>query len=161
MLDRLNQLILDERVPGTFLTLVHGEIEHGAIEHGEIVAGAPCPALAGLRRAAAAADVAGRGAARECRCPPAGAGRDRGAGLHRAAVTLGPGDLLLCVTDGVTRRRDGDRLLDDDDGLARLLAACAGLTADVVADKVHEEVRTFGGDPAVDGMAVLAIRAVS
>src|ERR1019366_773999 len=36
VLDRLNQLVLDERVPGTFLTLVHGEIEHG-----EIVAGAP------------------------------------------------------------------------------------------------------------------------
>jgi hypothetical protein len=65
------------------------------------------------------------------------------------------------VTDGVTRRRDGDRLLDDDDGLARLLAACSGLTADVVADKVHEEVRTFGGHPAVDGMAVLVIRAAT
>ena len=36
VLDRLNQLILDERVPGTFLTLVHGEIEHGEIERGEI-----------------------------------------------------------------------------------------------------------------------------
>ena len=84
-----------------------------------------------------------------------------GQGFTAQQVTLGPGDLLLCVTDGVTRRRDGDRLLDDDDGLARLLAACTGLTADVVADKVHEEVRTFGGDPAVDGMAVLAIRAVS
>jgi serine phosphatase RsbU (regulator of sigma subunit) len=76
-------------------------------------------------------------------------------------VTLDPGDLLLCVTDGVTRRRDGDRQLDDDDGLARLLAACTGLTADVVADKVHEEVRTFGGHPAVDGMAVLVIRAAT
>ena len=29
VLDRLNQLILDEHVPGTFLTLVHGEIERG------------------------------------------------------------------------------------------------------------------------------------
>ena len=26
VLDRLNQLILDERAPGTFLTLIHGEI---------------------------------------------------------------------------------------------------------------------------------------
>ena len=39
-------------------------------------------------------------------------------------------------------------------------AVRTGLTAEVVADKVHEEVRTFGGHPAVDGMAVLAIRAV-
>ena len=29
VLDRLNQLILDERMPGTFLTLVHGEIGPG------------------------------------------------------------------------------------------------------------------------------------
>ena len=82
-----------------------------------------------------------------------------GLSFERAAGPPGPGDLLLCVTDGVTRRRDGDRLLDDDDGLARLLAGCAGLTAEVVAAKVHEEVRGFGGRPAADGMAVLAIRA--
>jgi len=74
-------------------------------------------------------------------------------------IHLAPGDLLVCVTDGVTRRRDGDRLLDDDDGLARLLAECAGLPADVVAAKVHEEVRAFGGRPSADGMALLAIRA--
>ena len=76
-------------------------------------------------------------------------------------VRLATGDLLLCVTDGVTRRRDGDRLLDDDDGLARLLAGCAGLTAEVVASKVHEEVRGFGGHPPADGMAVLVLRAES
>ena len=84
-----------------------------------------------------------------------------GLGFAAQPVVLGPGDLLLAVTDGVTRRRDGDRLLDDDDGLARLLSACAGLTADVVADKVHQEVRCFGGRPAADGMAVLVLRAVS
>jgi serine phosphatase RsbU (regulator of sigma subunit) len=84
-----------------------------------------------------------------------------GQGFSAQDVALDPGDLLLCVTDGVTRRRDGDRQLDDDDGLARLLAACTGLTADVVADKVHEEVRIFGGHPAVDGMAVLVIRAAT
>ena len=83
-----------------------------------------------------------------------------GLGFAAQPVVLGPGDLLLCVTDGVTRRRDGDRLLDDDDGLARLLSACAGLTAGVVADKVHHEVRCFGGRPAADGMAVLVLRAV-
>jgi hypothetical protein len=31
----------------------------------------------------------------------------------------------------------------------------------VVADKVRAEVRTFGGHPAVDGMAVLIIRAAT
>jgi GAF domain-containing protein/anti-sigma regulatory factor (Ser/Thr protein kinase) len=174
-LDRLNQLILDEHAPGTFLTLVHGEIEPGEIEPGEIrpgdiepgeiepgeiepgsslqvllaCAGQPLPLV-----------LRGEGRPGTAAAPQPVLGVIEGQGFTAQQVTLGPGDLLLCVTDGVTRRRDGDRLLDDDDGLARLLAACTGLTAEVVADKVHEEVRTFGGHPAVDGMAVLAIRAV-
>ena len=42
---------------------------------------------------------------------------------------LAPGDTLLCVTDGVTERRSGPRMFDDGDGLARVLAGCAGLAA--------------------------------
>ena len=156
VLDRLNQLILDERVPGTFLTLVHGEIEHG-----EIVAGTPARISLACAGQPLPLTLRGEGRPASAAAPQPVLGVIEGQGFTAQQVTLGPGDLLLCVTDGVTRRRDGDRLLDDDDGLARLLAACTGLTADVVADKVHEEVRTFGGDPAVDGMAVLAIRAVS
>jgi serine phosphatase RsbU (regulator of sigma subunit) len=161
VLGQLNQLILDERVPGTYLTLVHGEIEHGEIEHGEIVAGAP--ARISLACAGQPLPLALRAQGRpETAVPPQPVlGVIEGQQFTAQQVELGPGDLLLCVTDGVTRRRDGDRLLDDDDGLARLLAACTGLTADVVADKVHEEVRTFGGHPAVDGMAVLVIRAAT
>lgn len=149
VLDRLNQLILDERAPGTFLTLVHGEIAAATPARISLAcAGQPLPlALRNQGRPESAA------------VPQPVLGVIEGQGFSAQQVTLGPGDLLLCVTDGVTRRRDGDRLLDDDDGLARLLAACTGLTADVVADKVHEEVRTFGGHPAVDGMAVLVIRA--
>ena len=171
VLDRLNQLILDERVPGTFLTLVHGEIGHGEIGHGEIGHGeiphgeivAAAPARISLACAGQPLPLTLRGGGRteNAAAPQPVLGVIEGQSFTAQQVTLGPGDLLLCVTDGVTRRRNGDRLLDDDDGLARLLAACAGLTADVVADKVHEEVRTFGGDPAVDGMAVLAIRAVT
>jgi GAF domain-containing protein/anti-sigma regulatory factor (Ser/Thr protein kinase) len=158
-LDRLNQLILDERAPGTFLTLVHGEIRPGEIRPGEIVPGAPVQMLLACAGQPLPLALRGRGRPETAAAPQPVLGVIEGQGFTAQQVTLGPGDLLLCVTDGVTRRRDGDRLLDDDDGLARLLAACTGLTADVVADKVHEEVRTFGGHPAVDGMAVLAIRA--
>ena len=151
VLDRLNQLILDEGAPGTFLTLVHGEIVPGHPAGVSLAcAGQPLPLVLrteGLPETAAA--------------PQPVLGVIEGQSFSAQDVTLDPGDLLLCVTDGVTRRRDGDRQLDDDDGLARLLAACTGLTADVVADKVHEEVRTFGGHPAVDGMAVLVIRAAT
>ncbi len=154
VLDRLNQLVLDERVPGTFLTLVHGEIEHG-----EIVAGAPARISLACAGQPLPLALRGQGRPESVAAPQPVLGVIEGQGFTAQEVTLSPGNLLLCVTDGVTRRRDGDRLLDDDDGLARLLAACAGLTADVVADKVHEEVRTFGGHPAMDGMAVLVIRA--
>ncbi len=151
VLDRLNQLILDERAPGTYLTLVHGEIVPGDPARVSLAcAGQPLPLV--LRT---------QGRPETAAAPQPVLGVIEGQGFSAQDVTLDPGDLLLCVTDGVTRRRDGDRQLDDDDGLARLLAGCTGLTADVVADKVHEEVRTFGGHPAVDGMAVLAVRAAT
>jgi serine phosphatase RsbU (regulator of sigma subunit)/anti-sigma regulatory factor (Ser/Thr protein kinase) len=151
VLDRLNQLILDERAPGTFLTLVHGEIVPGDPAGVSLAcAGQPLPLV--LRT---------QGRPETAAAPQPVLGVIEGQAFSAQDVTLDPGDLLLCVTDGVTRRRNGDRQLDDDDGLARLLAACTGLTADVVADKVHEEVRTFGGHPAVDGMAVLVIRAAT
>ena len=151
VLDRLNQLILDEGAPGTFLTLVHGEIVPGHPAGVSLAcAGQPLPLV--LRT---------EGRPETAAAPQPVLGVIEGQSFSAQDVTLDPGDLLLCVTDGVTRRRDGDRQLDDDDGLARLLAACTGLTADVVADKVHEEVRTFGGHPAVDGMAVLVIRAAT
>jgi serine phosphatase RsbU (regulator of sigma subunit)/anti-sigma regulatory factor (Ser/Thr protein kinase) len=151
VLGQLNQLILDERAPGTYLTLVHGEIMPGDPAGVSLAcAGQPLPLV--LRT---------RGRPETIAAPQPVLGVIEGQRFSAQDVALGPGDLLLCVTDGVTRRRDGDRQLDDDDGLARLLAACTGLTADVVADKVHEEVRTFGGHPAVDGMAVLAIRAAT
>ena len=155
VLARLNQLILDERAPGTFLTLVHGEISaaepDGAVPLSLACAGQPLPLL--LRVSGAAPEPAA--------APQPVLGVIDGLTFAAQQIRLGPGDLLLCVTDGVTRRRDGDRLLDDDDGLARLLAGCAGLTAEVVASKVHEEVRGFGGRPAADGMAVLVLRAES
>jgi GAF domain-containing protein/anti-sigma regulatory factor (Ser/Thr protein kinase) len=151
VLGQLNQLILDERAPGTYLTLVHGEIVPGDPAGVSLAcAGQPLPLA--LRT---------RGRPETAAAPQPVLGVIEGQGFSAQDVTLGAGDLLLCVTDGVTRRRNGNRQLDDDDGLARLLAACTGLTADVVADKVHEEVRTFGGHPAVDGMAVLAIRAAT
>jgi serine phosphatase RsbU (regulator of sigma subunit) len=153
VLDRLNQFILDERAPGTFLTLVHGEITEagadGAVRLSLACAGQPLPLV--QRDSGAAPEPAA--------APQPVLGVIDGLSFAAQPVRLDPGDLLLCVTDGVTRRRDGDRLLDDDDGLARLLAGCAGLTAEVVASKVHEEVRGFGGRPAADGMAVLVLRA--
>jgi serine phosphatase RsbU (regulator of sigma subunit) len=75
---------------------------------------------------------------------------------------LYPGDLLLCVTDGVTERRDETgRLLDDDDGLARLLAGCRDLSAWAVTSRLRRAVSEFSAEPSSDDMAILVMRAAS
>ena len=163
VLGKLNELLVDDGPPGRFLTLVHGEIVVGSPSLITLAcAGQPLPLLL---RAPGNPLSGGDGPAAEPPVPEHVAlpqpilGVIEGLFFEAQTIRLAPGDLLLCVTDGVTRRRDGNRLLDDDDGLARLLAGCAGLPADVVAAKVHEEVRAFGGRPPADGMALLAIRA--
>lgn len=69
------------------------------------------------------------------------------------------GDTLLCVTDGVTERRSGARLLDDGDGLARALAGCVGLTAQGVADRIRRAVHEFADTPPGDDLALLVFQA--
>ncbi|WP_425588300.1 SpoIIE family protein phosphatase [Streptomyces tremellae] len=72
---------------------------------------------------------------------------------------LAPGDTLLCVTDGVTERRSGGRMLDDSDGLAHALAACAGLPAEGVAEHIRRLVHGFDAAPPDDDLALLAFQA--
>ncbi|NUR90556.1 MAG: hypothetical protein HOY71_41310, partial [Nonomuraea sp.] len=55
----------------------------------------------------------------------------------------------------------GDRLLDDDDGLSRLLAGCAGLSAHAVAERVRQAVDGFATDPCRDDVALLVLRATT
>lgn len=74
-------------------------------------------------------------------------------------VDLSAGDVLLCVTDGVTERRAaGGRLLDDDDGLARMLAGWTGLSAGAVAERLRQTVESFAPDPACDDLVILVLR---
>ncbi|MFJ5223491.1 SpoIIE family protein phosphatase [Streptomyces sp. NPDC088400] len=70
-----------------------------------------------------------------------------------------PGDTLLCVTDGVTERRSGPRMLDDGDGLARALAGCVGLTAQGVAERIRRAVHEFAETPPGDDLALLVFQA--
>lgn len=72
---------------------------------------------------------------------------------------LQPGDTLLCVTDGVTERRSGHRLLDDCDGLAHVLAGCVGLPAQEVAERIRRAVHDFDGTPPGDDLALLVFQA--
>jgi serine phosphatase RsbU (regulator of sigma subunit) len=83
-----------------------------------------------------------------------------GVSFEAQQATLYPGDLLLGVTDGVTERRDETgRLLDDDNGLAKVLSGCRDLSAWAVASRLRRAVNDFGADAASDDMAILVIRA--
>ncbi|WP_079145593.1 SpoIIE family protein phosphatase [Streptomyces lydicus] len=72
---------------------------------------------------------------------------------------LCPGETLLCVTDGVTERRSGRRLFDDEDGLATALAAGAGLDATALADHLRNTVHAFDPTPPDDDLALLVLKA--
>jgi serine phosphatase RsbU (regulator of sigma subunit) len=87
-------------------------------------------------------------------------GIDEGTEFETFSFDLAPGESLLCVTDGVTERRSGQRQLDDDDGLAEILAGCVGMGAMAVAERVRQAAHDFGPEPVEDDLAILVLHAV-
>ena len=159
VVERLNGLIIREGTRGRFITLLHGEIRVPDSESAEplevslVCAGHPLPLLL---RASSPEDEAPRPAAEPQ--PLLGVIDELSFGAQE--VKLFPGDLMLCVTDGVTERRDDiGRLLDDDNGLARVLSGCRELSAWAVASRLRRAVHEFGAEPSSDDMAILVIRA--
>jgi serine phosphatase RsbU (regulator of sigma subunit)/anti-sigma regulatory factor (Ser/Thr protein kinase) len=168
VVQRLNDLILREGPRARFLTLLHGQIE---------VPSAASPAPASPEPAGSAASVVRMafvcaGHPLPLLIPASGApvrpvaepqpllGVMSDASFGIQECELERGDIVVCVTDGVTERRDdrGD-LLDDDGGLARLLGSCRGLSAAGVVARVQRTVEEFSSTPPNDDMAILAIRA--
>ncbi|MFI8850928.1 SpoIIE family protein phosphatase [Streptomyces sp. NPDC053499] len=88
-------------------------------------------------------------------------GIDESADFVAYPFDLAPGQSLLCVTDGVTERRSGPRQLDDDDGLARIFAGCAGMGAAAVAERVRQATHDFGPEPLDDDLAILVLHATA
>jgi len=164
-LNRLNELILREGPRGRFLTLLHGEIEvppAGPLRVSVVCAGHPLPLL--LRAAAPAATGSVSAGAAALPVPAAepqpllGVMEDTSFCIQRFEIFSG--DVMLSVTDGITERRnDKGDLLDDDGGLAQLLAECRGLSATGVVTRIQRAVEDFGSTPPNDDMAILAIRA--
>ncbi|MEV0978062.1 SpoIIE family protein phosphatase [Streptomyces sp. NPDC049915] len=170
VLDRLNQLLLDDATeaadaaarafagpvaPGDgpqtrFLSLLYGELlpYEGGVRCTLASAGHPLPLVLGP-----GGDV--RTAAR----PQTLLGVVEDETYTSETIELRPGDTLLCVTDGVTERRNGPDQFDDGDGLARALAGCTGLDADLVAERISRLVHEFGGQPPEDDLALLVLQA--
>jgi PAS domain S-box-containing protein len=149
VLERLNAAILDEGARSRFLTLLYGELwpqDDGSAVLKVVCAGHPLPLR--LRQ---------DGSVEPAAEPQPLLGVMDDLELYEQMVTLDPGDVLLCVTDGVTERREGTRMLGDD-GLVDVLTTCTGLTAGAVASRVLRAVERFAAEPASDDMAILAMR---
>jgi serine phosphatase RsbU (regulator of sigma subunit) len=184
VLDRLNQLLVDNATDATdaaateaaeaairlaavesaapaeppdgpqtrFLSLLYGELVPDAEGRGVrctlVSAGHPLPLL--LRP---------DGSVRPAAAPQMLLGVVEGARYESETFRMTSGDTLLCVTDGITERRSGPRLLDDGDGLAAVLARCTGLTASGVAARIKQAVYAFAEAPPADDLALLVLRA--
>ncbi|CAL9455579.1 hypothetical protein SUDANB176_02532 [Streptomyces sp. enrichment culture] len=174
VLDRLNQLLLDDATeaadaaaralvaagarptaPGDgpqtrFLSLLYGELVpfDGGVRCTLASAGHPLPLL-----------LAPDGTVRTVAQPQTLLGVVEDAAYTGETFELRSGDTLLCVTDGVTERRSGARQFDDGDGLATALASCAGLDAELIAERIQRLVHEFGARPPADDLALLVLQA--
>ncbi|MFE7762985.1 SpoIIE family protein phosphatase [Streptomyces sp. NPDC057438] len=174
VLDRLNQLLLDDATeaadaaaralvtagdPGLvdpdgpqtrFLSLLYGELVpvDGGVRCTLASAGHPLPLL-----------LAPDGDVRAVAEPQTLLGVIEDTEYVSETFELRRGDTLLCVTDGVTERRSGPRMFDDEDGLAIALSGCAGLDAELTAERIRRLVHEFGDRPPDDDLALLVLRA--
>ncbi|MFE0190845.1 SpoIIE family protein phosphatase [Streptomyces sp. NPDC058989] len=147
--------IREEGEQARFLSLLYGEIVpypggSGGARCTLASAGHPLPLVLG-------AD----GAVRVVAAPQMLLGVVEDAAYVSESFDLCPGETLLCVTDGVTERRSGRRLFDDEDGLATALAAGAGLGATALADHIRNTVHAFDPTPPDDDLALLVLQAAS
>ncbi|MET9762720.1 ATP-binding SpoIIE family protein phosphatase [Streptomyces sp. NPDC006372] len=163
LLNRLNLAMAEEAAEALafrgeqegsrFLSLLYGELEPDSVTGGTrctiASAGHPPP----LR-------LSTDGSVMPAANPQMLLGVEEHAEFHADSFTLAPGETLLCVTDGVTERRNGSRQLDDDDGLAEVLQGCMGLGAKAVAERVRRAAHDFSTEPIDDDLAILVLEAV-
>jgi serine phosphatase RsbU (regulator of sigma subunit) len=149
VIERLNSLLLEDGSAVPFVTLIHGELvlTPGQAALSMVCAGHPPPLL-----------LCSTGGTQIAAGPQPLLGVMDGATFRCDTCRLSPGDVLLCVTDGVTERRSGDRLLDDDSGLRQRLSDCSGLSAGAIVARIQREAWEFGSGAPADDMALIVFR---
>jgi sigma-B regulation protein RsbU (phosphoserine phosphatase) len=78
------------------------------------------------------------------------------ASVSESAAVLSPGDTVVLYTDGVTEAHEGDAFFGET-GIAEVLAASAGQTAQAAADAVVAAALAFQHGHARDDMAVVVV----
>ena len=73
-------------------------------------------------------------------------------------MPVGPGDVLVFYTDGITEARNPSGELFGDDRLRELLAGCARLSAEECASQVLQAARQFAAGSLGDDVALLVLR---
>jgi sigma-B regulation protein RsbU (phosphoserine phosphatase) len=84
-------------------------------------------------------------------------GMEETARVTESVAVLGPGDMVVLYTDGVTEAHEGDAFFGET-GIAEVLAASAGRPAQAVADAVVAAALAFQHGPARDDIAVVVVR---
>ena len=77
--------------------------------------------------------------------------------LHDVKVELGPGDSLVCFTDGIVERHQGRQFFDER-GIATAVADAVGSDAATLAARIEQAARSLFDDNPHDDMAVLVAR---
>ena len=146
-LELLNSTLLSTH--GTsFVTLVHGVMRpvDGGVKVQLVAGGHPPPFL--RRRDGTVEEV-------EVRGPIVGMLPE--VEFHPAELFLVAGETLLCFTDGVPDARGPDGFLGTD-RLARILADCAGMPAQAIADRCLQTALEYLDGRPHDDMALLAVQ---
>lgn len=82
---------------------------------------------------------------------------DPGAEYHSRELPLGPGDLVVAYTDGLTEARDGDEMFGEE-RVATTLRRDPGASPEVLCKSLLEAATDFSSGPIADDVAILAIR---
>ncbi|MDS1269908.1 SpoIIE family protein phosphatase [Lipingzhangella sp. LS1_29] len=151
IMHRLNLAILDENPATRFLTMLYAEMTpiegpEGGMGLRMVSAGHPLPLR--LRQ---------DGHTEPLGTPQPLLGAFEDIEFNTESIDVAPGDVLLAVTDGVTERRNGSEMLDEE-GLISIFSRCTGLTAQAVISRIERELEMFAPGGHTDDTAMLVLR---